>query len=354
MTTMTVIIMALMFMFAVVGNYVFGKTEPELAIDAYYFEYDCNLGFDTIGCAFFTLFQVLTTSNWHEVMNSVMDAYGSSAAVYFMTYHITINLVMLSITFAVTIEAYMKARERAEVNKDDEGSASSSAIVRLAPPPKSERRMSLISVHGDGSELPSRTASTHDSDKNDDEELHCLRDRNTTLESVQEYADQLELPKGSTLAEIVLWAKSKLGSKNAKETLKRRSTGFINEAADLSKRQRAASLKRHLGLKNKWKQAIHGVQAQEKIEETANRVKMFRVIRRQGSWRREILQSEKDALTSMVRAIHLMSLCVRIGLLCTVPDTFWVCVGRKRRSSAVTRFSQQYSGPPSKENSSTG
>jgi hypothetical protein len=36
-----------------------------------YFQYNCGLGFRDFKCSLYIMFQMLTTSNWHEIMNSV-------------------------------------------------------------------------------------------------------------------------------------------------------------------------------------------------------------------------------------------------------------------------------------------
>lgn len=36
-----------------------------------YFQYNCGLGFKDFRCSLYIMFQLLTTSNWHEIMNSV-------------------------------------------------------------------------------------------------------------------------------------------------------------------------------------------------------------------------------------------------------------------------------------------
>ena len=36
-----------------------------------HFLYECGLGFVNFRCSLFMLFQLLTTSNWHDIMNTV-------------------------------------------------------------------------------------------------------------------------------------------------------------------------------------------------------------------------------------------------------------------------------------------
>ena len=70
------------------------------------FDYILFQGFKRAACAFFTLLQQITSSNWHEMMNSVAAASGDWAYFYFCLFYITINLVLLDLTIAMTIEMY--------------------------------------------------------------------------------------------------------------------------------------------------------------------------------------------------------------------------------------------------------
>ena len=63
-------------------------------------------GFSKPTCAFLTLWQQITTSNWHDMMNTVYDATGYWAYLYFMAFYVGINLILLDLTIAMTIEMY--------------------------------------------------------------------------------------------------------------------------------------------------------------------------------------------------------------------------------------------------------
>ncbi len=39
--------------------------------DANHLQYGCGLGFENFKCSLLMVFQILTTSNWHEIMNTV-------------------------------------------------------------------------------------------------------------------------------------------------------------------------------------------------------------------------------------------------------------------------------------------
>eukprot|EP00055_Hartaetosiga_balthica_P016118 m.100161 g.100161 ORF g.100161 m.100161 type:complete len:93 (-) comp9039_c0_seq11:378-656(-) len=64
---------------------------------AYFSQFNCASGFDTMSCACFSLFQVLTTSNWHEPMNDLILNTGWSASVFFIIYYIIMDLTLMDL-----------------------------------------------------------------------------------------------------------------------------------------------------------------------------------------------------------------------------------------------------------------
>ena len=77
-------------------------------------------GFKNAGCGLFTLFQLITSSNWHDVMNSVKKASGYWAYLYFCIFYFVINMVLLDLTIAMTIEMY-NAISNQYFNKKEDG-----------------------------------------------------------------------------------------------------------------------------------------------------------------------------------------------------------------------------------------
>jgi hypothetical protein len=115
-------------LFMLIVTYFYAVTGVELLsayhtadpADAYYNEYGCGLGFETLGCAFLVLFQAITGSNWHEAMNGVIDVAGYPSAVYFVTFYVLVNLTLMDLLVAVTIEAFLNAkRQFSGVTADD-------------------------------------------------------------------------------------------------------------------------------------------------------------------------------------------------------------------------------------------
>lgn len=69
----------------------------------------CGLGFETFWCSCLILFQMVTTSNWHEIMNSVMEATGNNwSSLYFVAAYILVNMVVMNLFVAIAIEAFNK------------------------------------------------------------------------------------------------------------------------------------------------------------------------------------------------------------------------------------------------------
>ena len=66
-------------------------------------------GFGSNWCSFVTLFQVSTTSNWHEKMQSIIESgAGYWGAVYFITTYIIFHMVIINLFVAISYEAYNK------------------------------------------------------------------------------------------------------------------------------------------------------------------------------------------------------------------------------------------------------
>lgn len=60
------------YLYAVIGMEAFHHFEITLDTPtADHFLYNCGLGFVDFKCSLYMVFQLLTTSNWHEIMNTV-------------------------------------------------------------------------------------------------------------------------------------------------------------------------------------------------------------------------------------------------------------------------------------------
>eukprot|EP00049_Salpingoeca_infusionum_P026927 m.29025 g.29025 ORF g.29025 m.29025 type:complete len:1552 (-) comp9106_c0_seq1:407-5062(-) len=106
--------MIVMYLYGAVGMELFSTTKAEDAQDEYYADFDCGLGFETVGCTAFTLFQIMVGSNWNEAMNSLINASNYGAAVFFVSFFVVINLALMDILVAVTIEAFLLTKRHFE------------------------------------------------------------------------------------------------------------------------------------------------------------------------------------------------------------------------------------------------
>ena len=86
-------------------------------------------GFVTPTCASMTMWQQITTSNWHDIMNSVAQASGFWAYAYFCIFYIVINLVLLDLTIAMTIEMYNAIKSQYFTSKSSEEEGDSEGVV---------------------------------------------------------------------------------------------------------------------------------------------------------------------------------------------------------------------------------
>ncbi|KAL5255621.1 hypothetical protein ACHWQZ_G011004 [Mnemiopsis leidyi] len=88
-------------------NLISGPNPPQMFTS---FGQSCQrYGFGSNWCSFVTIFQVSTTSNWHEKMQSIIESgakyYG---AVYFITTYIIFHMVIINLFVAISYEAYNK------------------------------------------------------------------------------------------------------------------------------------------------------------------------------------------------------------------------------------------------------
>ncbi|XP_033096631.1 uncharacterized protein LOC117100901 isoform X2 [Anneissia japonica] len=108
MFDLIVLVFIIIYFYAIIGFESFsGRTRNPLYSSSHY-DYCCGLGFDTFSCALLVIFQIVTTSNWHEIMNSVMKSTSDFTCIYFVTCYIVINLVVMNLFVAIAIEAFNK------------------------------------------------------------------------------------------------------------------------------------------------------------------------------------------------------------------------------------------------------
>ncbi|XP_048579901.1 sodium channel protein type 11 subunit alpha isoform X2 [Nematostella vectensis] len=107
MADLMYILFIILYLFAAVGMEVFHDFPS--SSEGHMYLPECGLGFQTFWCACMILFQMVTTSNWHEIMNSVVEStktYWSS--LYFVFAYILVNMVVMNLFVAITIEAFNK------------------------------------------------------------------------------------------------------------------------------------------------------------------------------------------------------------------------------------------------------
>eukprot|EP00116_Pleurobrachia_bachei_P003055 sb/3463317/ len=73
-------------------------------------ENDASCGFDDILCSIISIFQVSTTSNWHEIFQATFEKTNGSwiTVLYFIFMYIIMNFVIMNLFVAICYEAYNK------------------------------------------------------------------------------------------------------------------------------------------------------------------------------------------------------------------------------------------------------
>lgn len=76
------------------------------------------MNFDSFGNGLLLLLQVLTTSNWHELMNIAARATNNVlAALFFISFYVVAVLVLLNVIISIILEFYSKQRTVRKMNK---------------------------------------------------------------------------------------------------------------------------------------------------------------------------------------------------------------------------------------------
>ncbi|XP_071834733.1 uncharacterized protein [Apostichopus japonicus] len=115
MSDLIILILIIGYFYAVLGWESFSHIKPNLSYEADHYNYECGLGFDTFACSLLIVFQIVTTSNWHEIMNSAMLSTSSWSCIYFVTCFLVINMVVMNLFVAIAIEAFNKLGKEKEL-----------------------------------------------------------------------------------------------------------------------------------------------------------------------------------------------------------------------------------------------
>ncbi|XP_062498829.1 two pore calcium channel protein 1-like isoform X2 [Corticium candelabrum] len=123
MWDLVILYLIVLFMFGVIGMEAFHNVDPhETVVNEYvHYNYQCKLGFIDFRCSLLMVFQLTTSSNWHELMNATMLSAGDAAALYFVVSFIFINLSVMNLFVAIAIEAFQKYgnRDTRKIDTDD-------------------------------------------------------------------------------------------------------------------------------------------------------------------------------------------------------------------------------------------
>lgn len=248
---MTLFVLCAMYSFAILGMELFYGIDSGDPTDAYFYEYDCSFGFNSFGCAMLVLFQCMTTSNWHEIMNSFIDHFRDTSALYFVGFFLFVNLVLMNLMVAVTIEAYLTARKSVKHDQKKKIQSSAAMVSVLASPGE---RLSDITVsststieQGNGGQKFSRQSSV----------------ASIGADSV---ATEPEVKNSRILRKI--WHAA------AKSIVSRRPSGTSVTTEEMLSEDGESTI-------------------------STETPRLYTVIRRYGSWRRELVQTKTDSLSAL-------------------------------------------------------
>lgn len=70
----------------------------------------CGAPFGSLPCTLFVLFQVITCEDWHVIMRAIRKASGALGLVYVLTFYLVVNVCILSLMTALTINTFLGAK----------------------------------------------------------------------------------------------------------------------------------------------------------------------------------------------------------------------------------------------------
>ncbi|CAH1261386.1 TPCN1 [Branchiostoma lanceolatum] len=119
MFDLLLLVFIIIYMYSTLGMEIFFRKDPNtinMEYETSLWEYKCGLGFQTFLCSLAVVFQVVTTSNWHEIMNAAIINTNHASLLYFVSCYIVVNLVVMNLFVAIAIEAFNKLGK----NDDDD------------------------------------------------------------------------------------------------------------------------------------------------------------------------------------------------------------------------------------------
>ncbi|XP_030854181.1 uncharacterized protein LOC115929441 isoform X2 [Strongylocentrotus purpuratus] len=119
MFDLIILVFIIIFFASVLGWELFYGITADTSYDTGVYDYNCGIGFNSFSCSLLMVFQIVTTSNWHEIMNAAMVATTDWACIYFVACFTTINLVVMNLFVAIAIEAFNKLGTDKETEKEE-------------------------------------------------------------------------------------------------------------------------------------------------------------------------------------------------------------------------------------------
>eukprot|EP00164_Ancoracysta_twista_P006787 GFYU01009518.1.p1 GENE.GFYU01009518.1~~GFYU01009518.1.p1 ORF type:complete len:597 (-),score=136.53 GFYU01009518.1:139-1815(-) len=109
-THLAMVLIGIFYFFAVLG-----METMAYAVDTSQMHHDF---FDSFGSSMLTLFQCMTTSNWHEIMYTSTGASGAAMAIYFVLFFFLVVMIIMNLVTAAILELIsLKEKERIRERK---------------------------------------------------------------------------------------------------------------------------------------------------------------------------------------------------------------------------------------------
>jgi len=113
----------LMYVYAIVGTELFSGQNGNNCNGAAWIEYDTEARFCDFLGALTTLLQIITTSNWHEIMYPAIRDHGTSVSIYFISFYFLAAIIMFNVMTAVFIEIFQTINEDSDFTDESKNTA---------------------------------------------------------------------------------------------------------------------------------------------------------------------------------------------------------------------------------------
>ncbi|XP_013412227.1 sodium channel protein type 4 subunit alpha isoform X1 [Lingula anatina] len=108
LSDLIMLVFVVLYFYAILGLEIFQESQVDSNYKFEVTKYGCGLGYQTVRCSLINIFQILTTAGWHGNMDAAIVSTTWWAGLYFLSAYIIVNMLIMNLFVAITIEAFNK------------------------------------------------------------------------------------------------------------------------------------------------------------------------------------------------------------------------------------------------------